>query len=41
MNIGIMAPIMALIMHVIFGAVLGWTYAKLLDRDRHSEHVHA
>lgn len=30
LNIGIMAPVATLILHLIFGAVLGYTYAKLL-----------
>lgn len=29
MNLGAMAPIMTLILHLVFGAVLGWTYARL------------
>lgn len=29
MNIGPMAPMMTLVRHLIFGAVLGWTYGKL------------
>ncbi|PIV32621.1 MAG: hypothetical protein COS34_12125 [Lysobacterales bacterium CG02_land_8_20_14_3_00_62_12] len=29
MSLGIMAPMMTLLLHVIFGAVLGWVYAKL------------
>ncbi|UVW30059.1 DUF6789 family protein [Massilia sp. H6] len=29
MNMGIMAPVMTLILHLIFGAVLGWTYDRL------------
>jgi hypothetical protein len=28
MNLGIMAPIMTLMLHLIFGAVLGWVYGK-------------
>lgn len=34
MNIGIMAPIATLVLHIIFGAVLGWTYAKLPSESR-------
>lgn len=26
---GVMAPMMTLVLHLIFGAVLGWTYAKM------------
>lgn len=29
LNLGIMAPIMTMMLHVIFGAVLGFTYRKL------------
>ncbi len=25
-----MAPVMTLVLHLIFGAVLGWTYGKLI-----------
>lgn len=32
MDLGIMAPAMTLILHLIFGAVLGWTFARLHDR---------
>lgn len=32
MTMGPMAPIMTLILHLIFGAVLGWTYGKLISR---------
>ncbi|MEO6897543.1 MAG: DUF6789 family protein [Caldimonas sp.] len=28
MNMGIMAPMMTLILHLIFGAVLGWVYGR-------------
>ena len=28
LNFGIMAPMMTLVLHVIFGAVLGWVYAR-------------
>ncbi len=30
MNRGLMAPMMTLVLHLIFGAVLGWTYQRLL-----------
>jgi ribose/xylose/arabinose/galactoside ABC-type transport system permease subunit len=30
MNMGIMAPIMTLVLHLIFGAVLGWVYGLLV-----------
>jgi hypothetical protein len=29
MKMGMMAPVMTLVLHLIFGAVLGWTYGKL------------
>ena len=28
MNMGIMAPMMTLVLHLIFGAVLGWVYGR-------------
>jgi hypothetical protein len=30
MAMGLMAPMMTLVLHLIFGTVLGWTYGKLL-----------
>ncbi|MDZ7643996.1 MAG: DUF6789 family protein [Woeseiaceae bacterium] len=30
LNIGVMAPVATLMLHLIFGAVLGYTYARLL-----------
>lgn len=30
MKMGVMAPLMTLVLHLIFGAVLGWTYGRLL-----------
>lgn len=33
MNMGIMAPIVTLVLHLIFGAVMGFTYAKLARPD--------
>ncbi|MEO5734168.1 MAG: DUF6789 family protein [Rubrivivax sp.] len=30
MSMGPMAPIMTLVLHLIFGAVLGWTYGRLV-----------
>jgi hypothetical protein len=30
MAMGLMAPMMTLVLHVIFGAVLGWAYGRLL-----------
>lgn len=29
LSLGIMVPVMTLVLHIIFGAVLGWVYAKL------------
>lgn len=29
MSMGVMAPMMTLVLHLIFGAMLGWTYGKL------------
>lgn len=35
MNLGVMAPVMTLMLHLIFGAVLGFTYQRLpLSRRR-------
>lgn len=30
LNMGVMAPLMTLVLHLIFGAVLGWTYQRLV-----------
>jgi len=30
MSMGLMAPMMTLVLHLIFGAVLGWTYGMLI-----------
>lgn len=35
MMLGIMAPIMTLMLHLVFGAVLGWVYGRLMHGDRH------
>lgn len=32
MNLGIMAPLMTLMLHILFGAVLGWYYGHALSR---------
>ena len=41
MSMGIMAPVMTLVLHLIFGAVLGWTHGKLhvqlAGRRRHGD----
>jgi YHS domain-containing protein len=34
MNLGMVAPVMTLVLHVIYGAVLGGVYAALQSRDR-------
>lgn len=31
MNMGLMVPMMTLVLHLVFGAVLGWVYGKLLS----------
>lgn len=36
LGLGIMAPVMTLVLHMVFGAVLGWTYGRLLGRDAHA-----
>ncbi|TCS54470.1 hypothetical protein EDD52_1338 [Primorskyibacter sedentarius] len=33
LNFGIMAPVMTLVLHLVFGAVMGWTYARLPSAD--------
>lgn len=33
MAMGLMAPMMTLLLHLIFGTVLGWTYGKLLSNS--------
>jgi len=32
MQLGIMAPVLTLVMHIVFGAVLGGVYGMLLQR---------
>lgn len=34
LNIGIMAPVMTLVLHLVYGAVLGWVYAMLTTRQQ-------
>lgn len=34
MNMGIMAPVMTLVLHLIFGAVLGGVYGAMVQRER-------
>ncbi|MBU1211535.1 MAG: hypothetical protein KJ587_09725 [Alphaproteobacteria bacterium] len=38
MNLGMEAPVMTLMLHLIFGAVLGWTYGKLVANDVSEPH---
>lgn len=33
LSLDIMAPVMTLVLHIIFGAVLGWTYGRLVHRS--------
>lgn len=33
MKMGLMAPMMTLVLHLIFGAVLGWIFGKLLSDE--------
>lgn len=33
MVMGLMAPMMTLVLHLIFGTVLGWTYGQLLSNS--------
>ena len=32
MKMGLMAPMMTLVLHLIFGAVLGWVYGRQIER---------
>ncbi len=41
MKIGIMAPMMTLVLHIIFGAVLGWVYGRLIGNDHRLAGVRA
>lgn len=41
MAFGVMAPMMTLVLHLIFGAVLGWTYGLLLSEPRGGRHAAA
>ena len=40
MNLGMVAPIMTLVLHVIYGAVLGCVYAALQSREHGHQHAH-
>lgn len=40
MNLGIMAPMMTLVLHIIFGAVLGGTFASLRANTPKAIHSH-
>lgn len=33
MSMGAMAPVMTLVLHLVFGAVLGWTFGKLVSGE--------
>ena len=39
MALGLMAPMMTLVLHLIFGAVLGWTYGRLSPSDQAIVHT--
>ena len=41
MNMGLMAPMMTLVLHLVFGAVLGWVYGKLLSNASGAGFAHA
>lgn len=41
MNLGMVAPVMTLMLHVIFGAVLGGTYAALQGSEHRHQHAHS
>ncbi len=36
MSMGAMAPVMTLVLHLVFGAVLGWTFGRLVSGARAS-----
>ena len=38
MQLGIMAPMMTLLLHIVYGAVLGWVYGALTADVRHEAH---
>ena len=38
MNMGLMAPMMTLVLHIIFGAVLGLVYSKLVTNQHSLNH---
>ncbi len=40
LNLGIMAPVMTLVLHLIYGAVLGAVYAALLNSNAHPVVAH-
>ena len=35
LRLGTMAPLMTLVLHLIFGIVLGWTYGQLRRQPQH------
>lgn len=40
LNLGMMAPVMTLVLHLIYGAVLGAVYAALLNSNAHPVVAH-
>lgn len=36
MKMGLMAPMMTLVLHLIFGTVLGWCYGRLIEDNMSS-----
>jgi len=38
MQLGIMAPMMTLVLHIVFGAVLGWVYGALTSESQRQSH---
>jgi len=41
MNLGMTAPVMTLMLHIIFGAVLGGAYGALQGRQHGHQHAHS
>lgn len=40
-NLGVMAPVMTFLLHIIFGAVLGWSYHALTHKTSTRREAHA
>lgn len=40
-KLGIMAPVMTLVLHLIFGAVLGWVYGRSIQVPNTTSRAHA